>query len=237
MVFENSLKTGNTKSCGCLNRDRQRETLLDFPKKAHWKEYRAWQAMKERCQCPNHIGYKNYGGRGITVCKEWEESFDQFYRDMGPCPPKYSLDRVNTNGNYEPSNCRWASRQTQANNTRRNTFLTIDGAVKTLREWSRELGICGKTIKSRVQRGMATRKEVAQPLPPKKNRACRILTLEPIGRDDPLRHLAGKAMPVTFWAEAVGMKAVTLRQRLRHMGLRQALTKPVGWSRRPKQRG
>lgn len=83
-------------------------------------EYRAWAGMLKRCKNPKDIGYKNYGGRGITVCVRWE-SFDNFLNDMGRKPvASYSLDRKNNDGNYEPSNCRWASRHEQAGNRRIN---------------------------------------------------------------------------------------------------------------------
>lgn len=243
-VFENSLKTGNTKSCGCLNRDRQKETVLAFPKKAHWKEYRAWQAMKERCLCPNHIGYKNYGERGITVCQEWQESFDQFYRDMGPCPPKHTLDRIDTNGNYCPANCRWADRKTQARNTRKNVWLVIDGASKILTDWAKDLGVPACTVRRRLRLGQTTALEITSPLPKelrrelrsKNSRSPKFLRLETVSGEDPLATLAGKEMNILEWSKATGINKVTLQARLRTMTLREALTKPVGWSRRPKLR-
>lgn len=113
-----SLRKGNTKSCGCLSLEK---TTKRFTKhgKAKSPEHNAWRHMRSRCYNPNGRNYKNWGGRGITVCERWLESFENFYADMGDRPtPKHSLDRINVNGNYEPSNCRWATTKEQRINQR-----------------------------------------------------------------------------------------------------------------------
>lgn len=82
------------------------------------KEYASWLNMKQRCTNPKNDRYKDYGGRGITICSQWLNSFVTFYKDMGKCPPKLTLERIDVNGNYEPLNCEWASRQQQSINQR-----------------------------------------------------------------------------------------------------------------------
>lgn len=86
----------------------------------HSKEYNSWRGMRERCNYSKHKYYNNYGGRGISVCERWNKSFINFYKDMGPRPEGSSIDRINTDGNYEPSNCRWATRQEQTLNSKKH---------------------------------------------------------------------------------------------------------------------
>ena len=115
-----------------------------------------WKNMKRRCRDPKDARYKDYGGRGISVCQRWL-SFQHFINDMGPRPSlKHSIDRIDNNGNYEPSNCRWADYKTQAANSRRAKLLTINGETCTIGEWARRVGICnGTRIRMRLQQGMS----------------------------------------------------------------------------------
>lgn len=113
------LTSGNTKSCGCAQKDAVRKTAKQNVKHAMCfsREYRSWSGMLTRCTNSNIHGYPDYGGRGIKVCKEWQD-FRQFYADMGPKPYGYKLDRINVNGNYEPSNCRWVTNKESVTNRR-----------------------------------------------------------------------------------------------------------------------
>ena len=98
-----------------------------------------WRSMRQRCLNKKNKAYKNYGGRGIKVCKEWE-SFEIFYKDMGERPEGMTLDRINNDGNYEKSNCRWATDAEQTNNTRANILLTFEGMTKNVAQWARFKG-------------------------------------------------------------------------------------------------
>lgn len=114
-IREWNLHVGHTRSCGCLRR-RTVHGALRSGKRA--PEYISWIAAKSRCNNPNVTDYALYGGRGINMCEEWDKSFVAFRAHMGPRPKGTSLDRIDTNGNYEPGNCRWADAKTQTNNRR-----------------------------------------------------------------------------------------------------------------------
>lgn len=116
------------------------------------KTYFAWRNMRSRCYDENHVGYHNYGGRGITVCDEWRNNYDAFVRDMGFSAPNLSLDRIDSNGNYCKENCRWATTQEQLNNQRRNRILTKNEETKTLTQWAKFLNVKPDTILKRLKR-------------------------------------------------------------------------------------
>lgn len=115
-------------------------------------EYKCWVQIKRRCSNPKDSHYHLYGGRGITVCPRWLESFENFFDDMSKRPNGYQIDRKNNNGNYEPSNCRWASLVQQANNKRNIKFYTLNGETHSLAEWSRLIGIKKTTLFMRLHK-------------------------------------------------------------------------------------
>jgi hypothetical protein len=148
---------GESTSCGCYQRENSAETLRKVATK-HGKhntpEYFRWLSMKLRCYHPSHHAFKDYGGRGITVCDRWKHDFEAFLSDVGERPsPEHSLDRIDNDGNYEPNNVRWATRQEQANNRRTNVKVTYDGREQTLAQWARELGITPEGVAYRVKHG------------------------------------------------------------------------------------
>src|SRR5689334_18932234 len=143
-VLGKSLRGSNTQSCGCYMRERNSEAHRKHGKRDA-TEYRIWSLMKDRCLNKGGAAYKNWGGRGITICKSWVDSFEQFMAAMGPRPPGGELDRIDNDGPYEPSNCRWADRVTQANNKRNNVKIEVFGETRTVAQWAREYGISEKT--------------------------------------------------------------------------------------------
>ena len=120
-VFHGSLRSGNTKSCGCKRNEFISKALSSLDRNSHEKVgtkiYHCWDNMKARCSNPNNPAYENYGGRGITYDPRWE-SFENFYGDMGDVPVGMTLDRIDVNGGYCKENCRWTDKSTQAYNTR-----------------------------------------------------------------------------------------------------------------------
>ncbi|WP_192248456.1 hypothetical protein [Mesorhizobium caraganae] len=117
--------------------------------------YSIWQGMRRRCLTPTYRQWADYGGRGITICPEWND-FDQFVRDMGARPsPTHSLDRIDNDGNYEPGNCRWATKSEQQKNQRRAVWVEIDGTRYRAIDLSKEYNLKPDTIVSRAARGMS----------------------------------------------------------------------------------
>ena len=145
-----NVKNGNTKSCGCLFSEGN-----NFRHGLHGsKEYSIWNGIKARCLNPNVPNYKNYGGRGITVCERWLE-FGNFLADMGRCPgEEYSLDRIDNDGDYCPENCRWATWIEQCNNRRDSIKVAINGQIHSLAEWCRIRGVDYGITRNRYLRGV-----------------------------------------------------------------------------------
>jgi hypothetical protein len=128
--------------------------------KSHSKVYDAWISMKMRCYNPNDSRFQHYGGRGIKVCKRWLKSFKNFYKDLGDPPTKYhSIDRINVNRDYKPSNVRWATNDEQQANKKSTPRYTFRGITKTEVEWCKELGLTNRdSITKRLQRGWTKKK-------------------------------------------------------------------------------
>lgn len=147
-----ALRLGQSVSCGCYHRERQHEVnrthgLTGTP------VYRVWMNMRERCRNPNNTQWGDYGGRGISVCPQWESSFEQFLADMGEPAPGLTIDRINNDGPYSPENCRWATPTEQARNKRTSRMLTAGGVTQSLADWCDQLGLKYWTIHSRLRRG------------------------------------------------------------------------------------
>lgn len=146
------LLRGKVVSCGC----RKAENLWAKNKPVHGKSgtpiYGVYRAMLNRCYYVKDVAYKNYGGRGIAVCDEWKKSFVNFYgwAIANGYSKELTIDRIDNNGNYEPSNCRWVTYKEQANNTRKNRFIEYNGTTLTLSQWSEKTGISQSAIERRI---------------------------------------------------------------------------------------
>lgn len=129
---------GNKNSCGCLmpERIKKMNAAVTTHGKTHHPLYNVWSSMIRRCESQDDISYKNYGGRGIRVCNKWHD-INVFIEEMYPTYIKgYQIDRINNDGNYEPSNCRWVSRKQNSNNRRNNRYIEYNGERKTVSEWA-----------------------------------------------------------------------------------------------------
>ena len=153
VVSGQRLRDNITKSCGCINDG-----------KSYTRLYAIWKGIKSRCLVKNSSSYKNYGARGIVVCKEWLHDFHEFYEwaMKNGYNDNLSIDRIDVNGNYEPSNCRWVSIKVQNNNTRRNHYLEFNGNKKTIAEWSEILGIKQNTLLYRLRRGWSLERALSK---------------------------------------------------------------------------
>lgn len=146
-ILGSSLRSGSTKSCGCLQRHTARKHGMDGT-----PEYKAWSSMKQRCYNPKSSRYDRYGGRGIKVCDRWLNSFESFFDDMGKRPKGFSIERVDCDGDYEPSNCIWASAKTQAVNRSTSIFVKDDGQLKTVEQMAEKWGLTYSGAGKKVRR-------------------------------------------------------------------------------------
>lgn len=143
----NHLKSGHTKSCGCLYREGNNT------KHGHrkTKTYKSWSSMIQRCTNSQNKRYQDYGGRGIKVCKRWRK-FENFLKDMGEVPEGYSIDRINNNKGYKKSNCRWTTSRINNRNKRNNLYFIYKNKTQLLIEWVEEVGIPYDTLWNRIFR-------------------------------------------------------------------------------------
>lgn len=161
VVTASNLRAGNVKSCGCL-----RENRL----KTHGEEgsrlNRIWKRMKSRCKNPNTKDFRNYGARGITVCKEWADSFEAFmdWAMANGYQDHLTIERKDTDGNYCPENCCWITKAEQSRNRRGLHHITANGETHTIAEWERITGIQNQTIQKRIRDGWSEEAAVLTPV-------------------------------------------------------------------------
>lgn len=183
--------------------------------------YGVWLAMRRRCYLESCKDYKNYGARGISVCKEWKDSYLSFksWATSNKYEEGLELDRINTNGDYEPSNCRWITRVENARNKRSTVFLELNGERKTLQEWALEYNLPPKTVRDRYRKGVRG-KDLLAPLtihkPPKSEPSIFI-------------EIDGELKSLNEWADHLGMSRKTISWRYHSKGLRgRELIAPIG---------
>lgn len=162
------VRYGHKNSCGCYCARRTRETSTihgETINRSKSAEYSAWCSMRDRCYRERNAEYHNYGGRGIRVCQRWLNSFSDFLEDVGRRPsPRHSIDRIDVNGDYEPSNVRWATDSQQVRNQRKQPRITINETTKLICEWSEISGISPKLISRRLKKNWPAEKAVFYPL-------------------------------------------------------------------------
>ena len=152
-VRTNSLRTGNTRSCGCLHQDSPDKHIIHGL--CNHPLYSVWYGIKARCNNPSSMNYPRYGARGIKVCDAWENDFLTFYEWSIRSGWEHGLtiDRIDNDGDYCPENCRWVTHEVQNNNTRNNVNITYNGKTQTITQWANELGINESTLRKRISRG------------------------------------------------------------------------------------
>lgn len=149
VVAGGNLTSGNSKSCGCFDRECKAERTTTHGL-SHLSEYHVWRSMLGRCHNTQDRAYADYGARGIRVCAAWRVSFMAFFNDMGPRGQGMTLERENNNRGYYKTNCRWATREEQANNKRNNRIIKCNGEVHTIARWSRLRNIPSLRIRRRI---------------------------------------------------------------------------------------
>lgn len=142
-----SLRSGDTTSCGCARGGKVKHGMAKSPL------FAVWQSMKARCENPKNHTFERYGGRGISVCPRWQV-FTNFVADMAPRPDGMTIERIDNDGNYEPENCRWATRKEQANNTRRNRVFQTTLGRMTIAQIADRTGLTVNAVNYRIKRGL-----------------------------------------------------------------------------------
>jgi len=158
------LRNGNSKSCGCLSRELVAARNSTHGLASH-PLYIRYAGMIARCNNPKHIAYANYGGRGIQVCERWKSNFANFLEDMGEPPTSlHTIERERVDGDYEPSNCSWATSGAQARNTRRNVRVVYEGEEYALKDLEAKLGCKRGTLQRRLGYGWSLEEAITRPL-------------------------------------------------------------------------
>lgn len=164
-VSVSNLRCNRVISCGCYKLEEFSKRFTKHNQR-HTKLYEIWKSMKRRCFNSKNAAFHNYGGRGITVCDDWANDFSTFYvwSMQNGYSEGLSIDRIDNNGNYEPSNCRWVDKLTQANNTRANHFVSYNGQKLTVAQLSKKTNMPYQTLLHRINKGWTIEKAITTPI-------------------------------------------------------------------------
>lgn len=201
-----TLDSGESTSCGCYAKEKASERTR-LHGLSQTSEYQSYSAMVRRCTKSTDQDWHHYGGRGITVCDRWLEAdgkgFLNFLEDMGEKPPKYEIDRIDVNGNYEPSNCRWTTRKEQTRNTRVNRIIEYRGESKCLAEWAEDLNIPYQILQDRLNKlNWSVEKAFTHPFKPRRMILCRggnQFEVKDVFKTPPNQFARAKGLGLTFY--------------------------------------
>lgn len=213
IVLGKILRNGQSKSCGCWRNEKAKKDSTTHGM-SHSRLYNIYSNMKDRCYNKKTSSYKRYGGRGIKICQEWLDDFENFKNWALPNGYNDSLtiDRINNNGNYEPSNCRWITSKEQQSNTRRNLYITYNGEVHTLAEWERIMGVKTGLLGKRLRKGWDIKKAFTTPSDFQKVKIT----------------FNGITLCSTDWDKKLGFRKTTVWWRIKHgWSIEKALTTPI----------
>lgn len=208
------LNNGRVLACSpCMLASRQKKAIEASVTHGHSiggcsKTYRAWTSMRSRCLNPNNRSYASYGGRGISVCDRWMNSFEAFLEDMGEAPDGLSLDRIDVYGDYYPGNCRWADAITQAVNRRTTRLIEYGGEVKPVSYWAKDLGVSPQAMQYRIEK-YGVEGALRNPIGTS-------------GRGN-LVEFNGERKTVTAWARELGVERRSLSRQIQRWGADKAL--------------
>lgn len=164
-ITGSNLRNGISRSCGCYKRERIHLAKYRHGRGSSDRTYSAWSSMRNRCTNSRCARYARYGGRGICVCARWQ-SFETFLADMGDCPPGMSIERIDNDGNYEPSNCRWATAMEQSLNKSTTRYVVAFGHRQPLKAWTDQYGLPFLLVWKRLSRGWLPERALMTPAQP-----------------------------------------------------------------------
>ena len=210
-VLGGRLNCGKTTSCGCLKMELDRTRTVTHGKSKS-RTYHIWNGIKNRCYNPSVKAYPDYGGRGITMCDRWKDSFQNFLDDMGESPEGLSIDRINNDGCYEPSNCRWTTMLVQVRNSRKAHKVTAFGKTLCLSEWEEQTGVDQGLISRRIKKGWTPENAISIPM-----EKPRTISFE------------GLELTVSEWSSRTGISCNAINKRLKTgWSIKDALNLPPG---------